>query len=60
MEIQPAHLQLHVGMKLSPEQRDERRAQIIRQHLQNVPAPVTVPSQVKNPPFSDPPEHSEL
>lgn len=60
MEIQPAHLQLHVGMKLSPEQRDERRAQIIRQHLQNVLAPVTIPSQTKNLPFSDPPQHPEL
>lgn len=60
MEIQPAHLQLHVGMKLSPEQRDERRAQIIRQYLQNVPPPVKVSPQTKNLPFSDPPEHSEL
>lgn len=60
MEIQPAHLQLHVGMKLSPEQRDERRAQIIRQHLQNVPAPVTVPSQTNHLPFPDPPQHPEL
>lgn len=60
MEIQPAHLQLHCGMKLSPEQRDERRAQIMRLHLQNVPAPVTVSSQTKNLPFSDPPQHPEL
>jgi protein arginine kinase len=60
MEIQPAHLQLHVGMKLSPEQRDERRAQIIRQYLQNVPAPVKVSPQAKNLPFSDPPQHPEL
>lgn len=60
MEIQPAHLQLNVGMKLSPEQRDERRAQIIRQHLQNVPAPVKVSPQPKNLPFSDPPETPEL
>ncbi len=59
MEIQPAHLQLHVGMKLSPEQRDERRAQIIRQHLQNVPAPVKVSSQTKKLPFPDQPQHPE-
>ncbi len=59
MEIQPAHLQLHCGMKLSPEQRDERRAQIIRLHLQNVSAPVKVSTQTKNLPFSDPPQHSE-
>lgn len=60
MEIQPAHLQLHCGMKLSPEQRDERRAQIIRSHLQNVPSPVMVSSQHKTLPFSDPPSPSEL
>jgi protein arginine kinase len=60
MEIQPAHLQLHCGMKLSPEQRDERRAQIIRAHLQNVPAPVMVSPQNKTLPFSDPPPPSEL
>lgn len=59
MEIQPAHLQLHVGMKLSPEQRDERRAQIIRQHLQNVPVPVKVSPQTKIPPFPDQPQHPE-
>jgi protein arginine kinase len=59
MEIQPAHLQLHVGMKLSPEQRDERRAQIIRQHLQNVPAPVKVSPQTKKLPFPDQPQHPE-
>lgn len=59
MEIQPAHLQLNVGMKLSPEQRDERRAQIIRQHLQNVPAPVKVSPQTKKLPFPDQPQHPE-
>jgi protein arginine kinase len=59
MEIQPAHLQLHSGMKLSPEQRDERRAQIIRSHLQNVPCPVMVTSQMKSLPFHEPPPPSE-
>jgi protein arginine kinase len=53
MEIQPAHLQLHSGRKLSPEQRDESRGQIIRSHLQNVPTPAMVFSQTKIPPFSD-------
>ncbi len=60
MEIQPAHLQLHCGMKLSPEQRDERRAQIIRSHLQNVPSPVMVSLQNGTLPFADPPTQPEL
>ena len=59
MEIQPAHLQMHSGMKLSPEQRDERRAQIIRSHLQNVPSPVMVTSQIKHLPFHQPPPQSD-
>jgi protein arginine kinase len=60
MEIQPAHLQLHCGMKLSPEQRDERRAQIIRSHLQNVPSPVMVSPENGTKPFADPPTPPEL
>ena len=40
MEIQPAHLQLHAGSKLSPEQRDAIRAEIIRTRLQSLPPPV--------------------
>ena len=60
MEIQPAHLQLQRGVKLSPEQRDERRAQIIRAHLQNVPSPVMVSAQIKKLPFNEPPSSSEL
>ena len=39
MEIQPAHLQLHASRKLSPEQRDTIRAEIIRSRLQTVEAP---------------------
>jgi len=53
MEIQPAHLQLHCGQKLSPEQRDERRAQIMRLHLLNVTSPVTVISDHNHHPISD-------
>jgi protein arginine kinase len=60
MEIQPAHLQLQRGVKLSPEQRDERRAQIIRANLQNVPSPVMVTAQIKKIPFNEPPASSEL
>jgi len=41
LEIQPAHLQLHGGKKLSAEERDITRAEIIRAKLQNIPPPVT-------------------
>ncbi len=40
MEIQPAHLQLHAGRKLSPEERDAIRAEIIRSRLQSLEPPV--------------------
>lgn len=40
MEIQPAHLQLHAGKKLTPEQRDAIRAEIIRTRLQSLAPPV--------------------
>ncbi|MCS5539168.1 MAG: protein arginine kinase [Roseibacillus sp.] len=40
MEIQPAHLQLHSGKKLTPEQRDAIRAEIIRTRLQSLDPPV--------------------
>ena len=40
MEIQPAHLQLHAGNKLTPEQRDAIRAEIIRTRLQSLDPPV--------------------
>ena len=39
MEIQPAHLQLHAERKLSPEQRDAIRAEIIRTRLQSLSPP---------------------
>ena len=39
MEIQPAHLQLHSGKKLTPEQRDAIRAEIIRTRLQSLDPP---------------------
>jgi protein arginine kinase len=40
MDIQPAHLQLHAGEKLAPEQRDAIRAEIIRTRLQSLTPPV--------------------
>jgi protein arginine kinase len=39
MDIQPAHLQLHSGRKLSPEERDSLRAEIIRSCLQSIDSP---------------------
>jgi protein arginine kinase len=39
MEIQPAHLQMHSGSKLSPEERDTIRAEIVRSRLQTLQAP---------------------
>jgi protein arginine kinase len=60
MEIQPAHLQLHSGKKLTPEQRDESRGQIIRSHLQKLPTPAMVYSQTKNTTYPDPPLDLDL
>jgi protein arginine kinase len=39
MDIQQAHLQLHAGMKLSPEHRDSIRAEILRSRLQSLNSP---------------------
>jgi protein arginine kinase len=39
MDIQPAHLQLHSGRKLSPEERDSIRAEIVRQRLHSLESP---------------------
>lgn len=40
MDIQPAHLQLHAGRKLSPDERDAIRAEILRERLQSLDTPV--------------------
>jgi protein arginine kinase len=55
MEIQPAHLQLHAGKKLTPEQRDAIRAEIIRTRLQSLPPPVMSGKQPDQD-WEDPPE----
>lgn len=39
MDIQPAHLQLHSGRKLSPEERDSIRAEIVRARLHFLESP---------------------
>ena len=41
MDIQPAHLQLHAGRKLSPDERDAIRAAIIRSRLLSLESPRT-------------------
>jgi protein arginine kinase len=41
MDIQPAHLQLHAGRKLAPEERDAIRAEIVRDRLQSLESPDT-------------------
>jgi protein arginine kinase len=39
MDIQPAHLQLHTGRKLSAEERDSIRAEIVRSRLHSLDSP---------------------
>lgn len=45
MDIQQAHLQLHAGMKLSPEHRDSIRAEIMRSRLQSLDSPDNLASK---------------
>lgn len=42
MDIQPAHLQLHSGQKLTPEERDSIRAEIVRSRLHSLESPDSV------------------
>ena len=48
MDIQPAHLQLHSGRKLSPVERDAIRAEIVRSRLQSLEAPDIRSTRRKN------------
>lgn len=54
MDIQPAHLQLHSGRKLSPEERDSIRAEIVRSRLQTLEAPDIRSTRRKNENDQDP------
>ena len=54
MDIQPAHLQLHSGRKLSPEERDSIRAEIVRSRLQSLENPDNRISTNDEKNFSDP------
>jgi len=55
MDIQPAHLQLHTSRKLSPEERDSIRAQIVRSRLQNLHSSDTSTPSADEPPSSTEP-----
>ena len=50
MEIQPAHLQIVGNKKLSAEERDTTRAEILRDRLKSLPEPDSV---TKSPPSTD-------
>ena len=52
LEIQPAHLQLRAQRELTPEERDEMRAEITRRRLHSVSGPTTV-SKIEQTPDSE-------
>ena len=52
----PAHLQLHAGKKLTPEQRDAIRAEIIRTRLQSLDPPVMSEKQAEEE-WEEPPDN---
>jgi protein arginine kinase len=54
MDIQPAHLQLHSGRKLSPEERDSIRAEIVRSRLLSLDSPDNRISSKDEKKLSDP------
>lgn len=54
MDIQPAHLQLHSGSKLSPEERDSIRAEIVRSRLLSLESPDNPISSNDENKFPDP------
>jgi len=56
MDIQPAHLQLHSGRKLSPEERDAIRAEIIRSRLHSLNPPDIRPT-TRNGESDNTPQH---
>lgn len=59
MDIQPAHLQLHSGRKLSPEERDAIRAEIVRSRLQSLESPDNRISSKDEKKISDPPNSGD-
>ncbi|MES2996449.1 MAG: protein arginine kinase [Verrucomicrobiota bacterium] len=59
MDIQPAHLQLHSGQKLSPEERDIIRAEIARTRLQSLAPPDNRSKEKKENTESADPENTD-
>lgn len=59
MDIQPAHLQLHSGRKLSPEERDSIRAEIVRSRLLSLESPDNRIVTNDDPKLTDPPNPGE-
>ena len=57
MDIQPAHLQLHSGRKLSPEERDSIRAEIVRSRLHSLHSPDNRSTSHEPKPVSDTHNH---
>ena len=57
MDIQPAHLQLHSGRKLSPEERDSIRAEIVRSRLLSLHSPDNRSTSHEPKPVPDPHNH---
>lgn len=55
MDIQPAHLQLHSGRKLGPEERDAIRAEIVRSRLHSLDSPDNHTSSRESNPAPDTP-----
>ena len=53
MDIQPAHLQLHAGRKLSPDERDAIRAEIVRSRLHSLQSPGSYNAGSEPPTLSD-------
>jgi protein arginine kinase len=60
MDIQPAHLQLHSGRKLSPEERDSIRAEIVRSRLHSLESPDNRISSKDEKKLSDPSKPGDL
>jgi protein arginine kinase len=59
MDIQPAHLQLHSGRKLSAEERDSIRAEIVRSRLHSLDSPDNRILEKDEPNTSEPSNHSD-
>jgi len=55
VEIQPAHLQLAAKRKLSAEDRDAMRAELLRMHLRHLPEPESPPPPAPEPPEAESP-----